>query len=283
MKSSGACRPYMLSPSMITMSNGNRCRAVTICCPTSYSPLSPVPLSPMTANFTEAALTGRAVAPFCAGAIRLARRSSVRRATARRIAHRLISRYGPADAARLGNPAVQEGDEPRRQARFISTGSKRILPLPVGQAANQPRRPLHVLARDAVAQQLGVQAAVIAKHDEVAVHIRDEARLLKHVQVVPPRRDAAGTSEREPEIADDVPLLRRPARPVVVLVQGVVRVLQIGAVEQQQDDEQPLIRPLADERVLLPRPLPAVLQRGQIETEAAALNQMRARSIAQRE
>ena len=35
----------MLSPSMITSSNGNRPRAVAICLPTSYWAVDPVPLS----------------------------------------------------------------------------------------------------------------------------------------------------------------------------------------------------------------------------------------------
>src|SRR5262245_60670035 len=59
-KSAGFCPPYMLSPSMMTRSNGNLEWAVVICCPMSYWGRSPVPLSPMAANFTESARFGRA-------------------------------------------------------------------------------------------------------------------------------------------------------------------------------------------------------------------------------
>src|SRR5882724_3785027 len=42
-------------------------------------------------------------------------------------------------------------------------------------------------------------------------------------------------------------------------LQGVVLVLDVRAVEHHQDDEESLIGPHADERVLLPRPLADVL------------------------
>ena len=58
-KSCGCWRPYMLSPSMITSSNGNRARAIAICSPTSYSGALPLPVSPIAANFSESGRAGR--------------------------------------------------------------------------------------------------------------------------------------------------------------------------------------------------------------------------------
>src|SRR5882724_12257351 len=48
----------MLSPSMITNSNGKFWRAATIRCATSYCAASPVPMSPMAAKRTEPDLSG---------------------------------------------------------------------------------------------------------------------------------------------------------------------------------------------------------------------------------
>src|SRR5262245_6521217 len=59
-KSLGDCPPYMLSPSMMTRSNGNFEWLLVICRATSYWGRSPVPLSPMTANFTESERFGSA-------------------------------------------------------------------------------------------------------------------------------------------------------------------------------------------------------------------------------
>src|SRR5258708_21889344 len=48
----------MLSPSIITKSNGNCCRSVFIRSATSYCGASPVPMSPIAANLTEPILSG---------------------------------------------------------------------------------------------------------------------------------------------------------------------------------------------------------------------------------
>ena len=59
-------------------------------------------------------------------------------------------------------------------------------------------------------------------------------------------------AERRTDVAHDNPA-RRPSRQRH-FVQGVVGVLEIGAVEHQQDDQQSLVGPAADERIALPRP-----------------------------
>src|SRR5688500_10643104 len=48
----------MLSPSMMTNSNGNTCRTFAIWAATSYCERDPVPLSPMMANRTESSSRG---------------------------------------------------------------------------------------------------------------------------------------------------------------------------------------------------------------------------------
>src|SRR5258708_34978022 len=48
----------MLSPSIITKSNGNSCRTAFIRFATSYCGTSPVPMSPIAANLTEPVFSG---------------------------------------------------------------------------------------------------------------------------------------------------------------------------------------------------------------------------------
>src|ERR1700730_18097083 len=62
------------------------------------------------------------------------------------------------------------------------------------------------------------------------------------------------------------------------LIQRVVLVLEIGAIERDQDDEEPLIRRRADKGVLLPRPWTAILERGVGEAEPPATFRVRART-----
>ena len=58
-KSAGLWPPYMLSPSMMTRSNGNAAWVFAICCrDLDAAARSPVPLSPIAANFSESGLVG---------------------------------------------------------------------------------------------------------------------------------------------------------------------------------------------------------------------------------
>ena len=67
------------------------------------------------------------------------------------------------------------------------------------------------------------------------------------------------------------------------IVEGVVGVFQIGAVQHHQNDEQPLVRFRADERILLPGPLPQLFEVFDIRPEAAAGLLMRALVVPQDE
>src|SRR5579864_2414195 len=72
----------MLSPSMITKSNGNSPRYDAISSASAYCASSPVPLSPMTANRTDLGFSG-SVRSFVPAGSKLARN---RKSTKRRIA-----------------------------------------------------------------------------------------------------------------------------------------------------------------------------------------------------
>ena len=122
---------------------------------------------------------------------------------------------------------------------------------------------------------------VIVELDEAVADARDVARAFEQVEIVARRRQAAGASERVADIAHDVPAFA--AAVILELVDGVVRVLQVRAVEHHQDRQQPLIRLLSDEGVLLPGPFAVIRQRGLIQPEAAARFDMPAGRVAQRE
>src|ERR1700674_1637541 len=63
----------MLSPSMITNSNGKTWRALSICGATSYWGCSPVPISPIAAKRTESGLSGNLNSPAVWPAMKTAR------------------------------------------------------------------------------------------------------------------------------------------------------------------------------------------------------------------
>src|SRR6267378_2174045 len=260
----------MLSPSMITRSNGIRVRAAAIWRATSYCTRSPVPLSPMTANRT--ALWAGAMPPPC-------RTPSTPRTivTSNRTAH-LDSERRPLS---FFDPLAQPLHEPLGHGRFVSARAECVDPLRVTEAADEVGGPLHFLRRDAVLHQLAVPA-VIVEFDEPVLDVGDERITLEELDDAALRMQARRFSERGPEIADDVPALDLVARGLHV-VQRVVDVLEIRAVEHQENDEQSLVRFRADERVLLPGPLTHLLHGWQFQPESSARRGSHARFVAHRE
>src|SRR5262249_38303985 len=97
------------------------------------------------------------------------------------------------------------------------------------------------------------------------------------LDIVALRCKATGLAERGTEIAYDIPAsdLTAPAH----LVDRVVRVLQIPAVEDEQDREQSFIRARADERVLPPRPRIQSRERWLLQPETPARHDARARLV----
>src|SRR5262245_21219639 len=276
----------MLSPSMRTMSKGNLVRAAAICCPTSYSGFSPVPLSPRTANFSESGRVGSgstARAAFCsAGVSRAVASHAVMRTSATRRMVTLSFGCNQVDALRLSDPFAQNVDKSRGHVRRITTRSERILPLAFAQAADERGRPAHVLARDAAGHQF-LMLPVIVELDKSALLPGDELRAGEDIEVVPLRRDATCPSKSKTEITHHVQVPRRRAGCRRVLVQRVVGVLEIRAVEHQQDDQQSLVWPLSDKGVLLPRPFALTDERRQVQAEAASAFDMDTRFVAHRE
>src|SRR2546422_3139389 len=260
----------MLSPSMITSSNGIRIRAATIWRATSYCTRSPVPLSPMTANRTELWVG----APPAPGRTPRTPRTIV---TSNRTAH-LDSERRPLSFL---DPLEQPLHEPLGHGRFVSARAECVDPLRVAEAPDELGDPLHFLRRDAVLHQLAVPA-VIVELDEPVLDVGDERVALEEVDDAALRMQARGFSERRPKIADDVPALDLVAGGLHV-VQRVVDVLEIRAVEHHEDDEQSLVRFRADERVLLPGPLAHLLHGPQLQPESAAWGCSHARLIAHRE
>ena len=88
-------------------------------------------------------------------------------------------------------------------------------------------------------------------------------------------------AERGAEVARHVPLLDEIA--VAVLVERVVGVLEVGAVEHHQHHDQSLVRLGADERVVFPLPEAGLLQRRILQAEAAADFDRLAEVVFQRE
>src|SRR5450432_1286609 len=102
--------------------------------------------------------------------------------------------------------------------------------------------------------------AVIVELDEAAGDALDERLALEDLGIAALRCQAAGLAERSAEVAHDVPMAD-PFAASLDFVQRVVLVFDVRAVEHHQDDEEPLIGPHADERVLLPRPRTDMLYR----------------------
>src|SRR5579862_7137916 len=98
------------------------------------------------------------------------------------------------------------------------------------------------------------KVAVNAAIREVYVPIRDtgdEAMLLEYLWPVFFRVETANLSKRRAEVQNNKPLRRAVLRSLD-LVQRIVIVLEIRAVEEHEHDQQSLVRGRADERVLAP-------------------------------
>src|SRR5262245_66058423 len=99
---------------------------------------------------------------------------------------------------------------------------------------------------------------VVAEVDEPVAHADDEWLAFELRRVVRGRIEPADFAESRSQITDDKPTsdvtLRR-----LQFVECVVRVLQVGAVEQHENDEESLIRLRADERILFPGPAAAAI------------------------
>ena len=100
----------------------------------------------------------------------------------------------------------------KRRGRLlvIAAGAERVAPLPVTELAQQLTRPADVLWRDAPTDQLLVIAGIIEVHVPI-VDARDEAMLLKSLDVAARRTDLPGQPEADAEIADDEPVLAMTA------------------------------------------------------------------------
>ena len=177
-------------------------------------------------------------------------------------------------------PVAAPSDEAVRNRRFVAAGAKRIAPLLVAQLSEPFTRPRHVTWGNVLEQLL--VPAVIVELDETVLHAGDERLALEDVGVAALPRQTSGLTERRAEIADHIPAVHRSTL-VLQLVERVVLVFEIRAIEHHQDDQQALVRPRADERILLPRPFAGVLDRflGQAKTPARLY--MRAFPVADRQ
>src|SRR5262249_25589527 len=154
---------------------------------------------------------------------------------------------------------VKPRDEALRDVRRVVAGAEGVRPLLVRQLAEQAARPSDVVDRDAIAKKF-LMPAVIAELYVASADARDELLVREEFGIAALGIEPARLAERSADIADDIPPRGAFAR-LLQLVKRVVRVLQIGAVEHHQDDEQAAIRRSVGEWILLPRPLAAILQR----------------------
>jgi hypothetical protein len=109
----------------------------------------------------------------------------------------------------------------------------------------------------------------------------DERHPLERVDIALARRKAMPVAERRTQVARHVPVLDAIA--VLVLVERVVAVLQIRAVEHHHEREQSTVRPRADEGVLPPGPYALAVQRLFLEPESPARFRARAPVVLQLE
>src|SRR5262245_42101212 len=91
----------------------------------------------------------------------------------------------------------------------------------------------------------------------------------------------SGLAESASEIAHDIPVVGSIGTPD--LEEGVIRILQVPAVECEQDHEQTLIGTGPNERILSPGPRAAFAKRRIVESEASSRLQVRSGAIRHRE
>src|ERR1043166_4471998 len=169
----------------------------------------------------------------------------------KRSARRLVGRPR-AQRDRIVNLLLQLREEAVRVAVGVIRRAEGVVPLPVGEPRQVFAGPLHVGRVNHRNQFL--MPSDIVELDVLAVDGGDEAVLLEAFETVAARIHLAGLAERGAEITHDEPVLRAFHR-LLELVDAVVVVLQIRAVEHQQDDQQPVQFVRADQRVLLPPPV----------------------------
>src|SRR5258708_2293314 len=167
----------------------------------------------------------------------------------RRDPRRSASRSTGRDAVRFVDLLMEPRDESLGDGGPISAGAKRVAPLPIGELLQKAGGEGDVLRRDLTKQLL--MAAVIVETDEAVLDVQDEGTAIEEVGVRARRHEAPSLAECGAQIANHVPAFGSVAR-LRHLIQGVVDVLEVRAVEDREDDEQASIRARADERILLP-------------------------------
>src|SRR5918994_708160 len=110
-----------------------------------------------------------------------------------------------------------------------------------------------------ILQQLFVPAAVLELDTAVGIHLVDEAVLLELVDVIPSGVQDARRPERRTEIPHDVPAFGHTSV-LTTLVDHIVVVLQVGAVDDHHEREETAVRLRADEWIPVPRPDVEVLE-----------------------
>src|SRR5262249_23191988 len=132
------------------------------------------------------------------------------------------------------------GDEPRRLPVGVPAGVKRVAPLSIRQLCEPLTDPSHILDGNVLHQLL--MAPVEGEPHEAVVDAADERLPLEALDVAAARIHPPRLAERRAEILDDIPVARALARVAGDLVQLVVLVLQVGAVQDDQQDEEALVR-----------------------------------------
>src|SRR6266849_1224821 len=163
---------------------------------------------------------------------------------------------------------AEPADETVRRRGDVPSASKSVLPLFVGQFRQQLARPHHIVRPNTMIDQISVDRVIVERH-KPAADTADEPNLLEDIRLVLLRVETADLPERRPEIAHDKPI-RWFLVPPLDLVQRIVLVLEIRAVEHHQDDEQAFVRRRADEWVLIPGPLAAIFERRVMQAESSA-------------
>src|ERR1700731_856958 len=155
----------MLSPSMMTMSKGNRWCHRSIWFATSYSGCSPVPLSPNAAYFSESGLLGSVSSwAWTPNRRTAATPTTATTATAARRMQRLARSFLLRELVTVGDLLVESPDESGRHRRLKAAGSERILPLPIRQGPQQVARPAHVSRCDPMLEELLVPTVIAELH-----------------------------------------------------------------------------------------------------------------------
>src|SRR4029453_8616271 len=90
----------------------------------------------------------------------------------------------------------------------------------------------------------------------------DEPDPLEQREIIAPRVETAGLTQRGADIPDNIPAVCHILRGtgLVDLVQRVVRVLQVGFVQDHHQDPESVVRPGPDKRIAKPGPFAHIFQ-----------------------